>query len=495
MTRLFHVPREVAQVAYVLEGAGHEAYLVGGCVRDLIQGNTPKDWDITTSAKPEEIIALFPKTFYENEYGTVGVVNEDIPEDDPERATMRVIEVTPYRKEGKYTNFRHPDTVEFVSRLENDLERRDFTMNAIAYSVSRDEIIDPFGGTEDIDHKYIRAVGVPEERFAEDALRVLRAVRLSAELGFEIEKRTMDGLRNSAHLLKHIAIERVRDEFSKLIMSARPMDGVVLAHRVGVLKFVIPEIEEGIGCKQNGDHIYDVWEHSLRALQHAADRKWPLHVRLGALLHDIAKPATRKWSDEKRDWTFYGHDVVGEKMARKILERLHYPKDVVRNVSTLVRHHLFFSDIDKITLSAVRRIIANVGPDLVWDLMHVRACDRIGMGRPKETPYRLRKYHSMIEEAMRAPVSVSMLKIDGVKLMAATGEQAGPRIGWILHALFDEVLENPEINLEDILVKRAKELSTLPDDVLRTKGEKGREVKRQKEEAEIAEIRKKYGVK
>lgn len=495
MTRLFEVPREIAQVAYVLEGAGYEAYLVGGCVRDLMQGRTPKDWDITTNAKPKEIIGLFPKTFYENEFGTVGVVNEEIPEDDSKMRALRVVEVTPYRKEGKYTNFRHPDSVEFVSRLEDDLERRDFTMNAIAYSISRDEITDPFGGTEDIDRKHIRAVGVPEERFTEDALRVLRAVRLSAELGFEIEERTLDGVRASAHLLAHIAMERIRDEFSKLLMSSRPMDGIVLAHRVGVLRYVVPDMEAGIGCEQNGDHIYDVWEHNLRALQHAADREWPLQVRLGALLHDVAKPETRRWSEEKNDWTFYGHDVVGGKRAKVALERLRYPKDVVRNVSLLVRHHLFFSDIDKITLSAVRRIVAAVGPELVWDLMNVRACDRIGMGRPKETPYRLRKYQSMIEEAMRAPVSVGMLKMDGVKLMETTGEKAGPRLGWILYALFDEVLENPEMNTEDTLVKRAKELSALPDSELRTMGEKGKEIKEQKEEEEVAEIRKKYGVK
>jgi putative nucleotidyltransferase with HDIG domain len=460
-----------------------------------MQGRTPKDWDITTNARPEEIIALFPKTFYENDFGTVGVVNEEIPEDDEERKTMRVIEVTPYRKEGKYTNFRHPDSVEFVSRLEDDLERRDFTMNAIAYSISNDEIIDPYGGTEDIDRKHIRAVGTPEDRFQEDALRVLRAIRLAAELGFEIEERTLDGVRTSAHLLKHIAPERIRDEFSKLIMSTRPMDGIILAHRVGVLHYVLPELEQGIGCEQNGDHIYDVWEHSLRALQHSADRGWPLHVRLGALLHDIAKPETRRWSEKKNDWTFYGHDVVGGKRARAALERLRYPKDVVRNVSLLVRYHLFFSDIDKITLSAVRRIVAAVGPELVWDLMHVRACDRIGMGRPKETPYRLRKYHSMIEEAMRAPVSVGMLKINGEQIMVETGEKPGPRVGWILHALFDEVLERPEMNVPGELVKRAKELAMLPNDELRVRGEKGKNVKEQREEEEIAEIRKKYGVK
>jgi len=494
MKTLFEVPKEVAQVTYVLEAAGYEAYLVGGCVRDLIRNVKPKDWDVTTNATPEQIMAVFPKTFYENDYGTVGVVNEEIPEGDLLRGTLRVIEVTPYRKESGYTNFRHPDQVEFVTNLHDDLERRDFTMNALAYAVSRDEIVDIYGGAGDIENHIIRTVGKPEDRFGEDALRVLRAVRFSAELGFTIEEETLRAIKECAKLLEHIAPERIREEFSKIIMSKEPMRGIIRAHEIGILHFIAPELEAGIACTQNGDHIYDVWEHNLRALQHSAERGWPLHVRMSALLHDIAKPETRRWSEEKNDWTFYGHDVVGGRVTKRILERLRYPKDFIKNVSTLVRYHLFFSDIEKITLSAVRRIVANVGPELVWDLMDVRSCDRIGMGRPKETPYRLRKYHSMIEEAMRAPVSVGMLKIDGAKIMTITKEGGGPRIGWILHALFDEVLENPEMNTEVVLETRARELAELPEEELRTKGEKGKEIKEQKEEAEVNAIRKKYNV-
>jgi putative nucleotidyltransferase with HDIG domain len=273
------------------------------------------------------------------------------------------------------------------------------------------------------------------------------------------------------------------------------MDAVVLAHKVGLLKYILPEVEIGIGCEQNGDHIYDVWEHNLRAMQHAADRNWSLTIRMAALLHDVAKPSTRKWAEEKKDWTFYGHDVVGGKITRKILERLRFPKQFIDDVSTLVRYHLFFSDIEKITLSAVRRIVANVGPEHVWDLMNVRACDRIGMGRPKETPYRLRKYHSMIEEAMRAPVSVGMLKINGEKIMATLQEQPSPRIGWILHALFDEVIECPELNTETYLEQRTLELSKISNEELKQKGEKGKAIKQIEEEKEVGEIRKKYGVK
>lgn len=495
MKKSFSIPEEISQVTTTLESAGYEAYLVGGCVRDCYCDTTPKDWDVTTNAKPEEIIALFPKTFYENVYGTVGVVNESIAEDDAEKGSMRVVEVTPYRKETTYSNFRHPDEVAFSGNLTDDLLRRDFTMNAIAYNVGTRTIVDPYGGEDDIERHLIKTVGKPEDRFHEDALRVLRAVRFGAELGFAIEKETMDAVVKFAPLLEHIAAERIRDEFIKIMMSARPMEGIILLNRTGVLRYIIPELEAGLGCEQNGDHIYEVWEHNLRALAHAKERNWPLHVRVAALLHDVAKPHTRKWSDEKKDWTFYGHDVVGGRMATKILERLHFPKQFIHDVATLVRYHLFFSDIEKITLSAVRRIVANVGPELVWDLMNVRACDRIGMGRPKETPYRLRKYHSMIEEAMRAPISVGMLKINGERIMEVGSIKAGREIGWTLHALFNEVLDHPEKNTTEYLESRTKELLLLDPKELARLGKEGKGKKEEKEEGEVSAIRKKYGVK
>src|SRR3989338_5359714 len=496
MAKQFTVPDEISRVTETLERGGFEAYLVGGCVRDLYRGVPPKDWDITTNAKPEEIQALFPHSFYENDYGTVGVVNEGIPENpnDP-KASLRVVEVTPYRKETTYSNFRHPDKVDFDGTLEDDLMRRDFTMNAVAYNITKRRLVDPYGGEKGIERKLIKKIGRPEDRFNEDALRVMRAVGFSAELGFTIEKETIDAVVKFAHRLEKIAAERLRDEFTKIIMSERPMGGIVLLQKTEVLKHVLPELEEGLGCEQNGDHIYHVWEHNLRALQHSADRRWPLHVRVAALLHDVAKPATRKWSDEKKDWTFYGHDVVGGRMSAKMLERLKFPRKFIDDVSLLVRYHLFFSDIEKITLSAVRRIVANVGQELVWDLMNVRACDRIGMGRPKETPYRLRKYHSMIEEAMRAPVSVGMLKLDGAKIMEATGEKPSPRIGWILHTLFEEVLEDPQLNTEEYLLKRTKSLAALLPEEIRKLGEAGKEKKEEKEQEEVGAIRKKYGVK
>ena len=485
----YPVPKEVSHVTETLRNAGFEAYLVGGCVRDILQGIKPKDWDATTNAKPEEIQALFEETFYENDYGTVGIVTET------EDETLKVVEVTPYRTEGAYTDKRRPDSVSFHAKLEDDLKRRDFTINAIAYDESKGHLTDMFDGINDIKDKVIRTVGEPRERFNEDALRVLRAVRLATDLGFMIETETQNAIIEKAPDLQHISMERIRDEFTKMIMTKNPMIGVIMCQKLGLLKYIAPDIERGIEIEQNGAHIYTVWEHNLRALQHSADREWPLHVRLGALFHDVSKPETRRWSEENKDWTFYGHDVVGGRVSRKALERLKYPKKIVDVVSSLVRYHLFFSDIEKITLSAVRRIVRNVGPDNVWDLMKVRACDRIGMGRPKETPYRLRKYESMIDEAMRAPVSVGMLKIDGQKIMEVTRETPGPKLGFILHALLEEVLDDPERNTEAFLVKRTLELAKLPINELKKLGEEGKEKKEEAEEAELAIIRRKHGVK
>lgn len=488
------IPAVVSRVTSTLRKAGFEAYLVGGCVRDIITGVKPKDWDVTTNAKPEEIQNLFDETFYENIYGTVGVVT------DSEDETLKVIEVTPYRTEGVYSDKRRPDSVSFHAKLEDDLKRRDFRINAIALDDSKGHgdighIIDPFNGIKDISDKMLQTVGNPYDRFHEDALRILRAVRLATTLGFTIEIGTQTAIQEKASNLREIAKERIRDEFSKMLLSNNPMIGVVMCEKLGLLDFIAPDLKRGIGIEQNGDHIYTVWEHNLRALQHAADKNWPLHIRLAALFHDVSKPETRRWSDDKQDWTFYGHDVVGGRVAKKSLENLKYPKKTIDVVSTLVRYHLFFSDIDKITLSAVRRIVRNVGPDNVWDLMKVRACDRIGMGRPKETPYRLRKYQSMIEEAMRAPVSVQMLKIDGKMIMDVTCETPGPKLGHVLHALLEEVIDFPENNTEEFLVKRAIDLMKLPVEELKELGEAGRNKKAEEEARELAEIRKKYDVK
>ncbi len=488
----FNVPEEVSRVTEMLEKAGFEAYLIGGCTRDLFLGRTPKDWDVTTNAKPEEIIKLFSNTFYENDYGTVGVVSEN-----PVDESLKVIEVTPYRLEGKYSNNRHPDEVTFSNNLEDDLKRRDFTINAIAIrKVGEDfEVIDIFEGKKDLQKGIIRTVGNPHERFEEDGLRMLRAIRIAGELGFEIDPETEKAIVTYGSLLQNISKERVRDEFTRMIMSDSPMQCLLTCKKLNILGHILPELEEAVGSTQNKAHSYDVFEHLLRTLDHSAKKKFSLEVRLASIFHDIGKPPTRRMDPQKGEPTFYGHDVVGAKITKKILERLKFSGKTIDDVTKLVRWHMFFSDTEAITLSAVRRMIRNVGKDLIWELMNVRTCDRIGTGRPKESPYRLRKYHAMIDEALRDPVSVSQLKIDGNTLIKDFGIPAGPKIGNILHILLDEVLEDPSKNTEEYLNNRAGELNKISDKELTLLGDKAKENKNEKEESEIKEIRGKHGVK
>ena len=489
MKQNFKIPEEIVKITEKMEEAGFEAFIVGGCVRDLIIGKIPKDWDITTNAKPEQIQSIFPDSFYENTFGTVGVKNEEAEDE-----TLKVVEITPYRIESEYSNNRHPDEVSFSQNLEDDLKRRDFTMNAIAYNVSKNEIIDLYNGEQAIKDKLIIAVGEPAHRFQEDALRILRAVRFASQHGFAISHETLVAMQENVSLLENISQERIRDEFLKMLMSSEAMMGIILSEKIGILKYIIPELEIGIGVEQNGSHIYDVWEHNLRTMQHAVDKEWPLHIRLAGLLHDIGKPQTREWSKEKNDYTFYGHEVVGAKIAKKICERLRLSNDQIEKITKLVRHHMFFADPDEITHSAVRRLVAKVGKENVWDLVDLRICDRIGMGRPKEEPYRLRKYESMIEEVMRDPVSVGMLKIDGNRFVEM-GYTPGKAMGWVLHALLEEVLDDPTKNTEEYLENKSKELFDLPEDKLRELGEAGKDAKDDAEEGEIQKIRKEYKVK
>lgn len=485
------IPKELTQITTKLEENGFEAFLVGGCVRDMILGREPKDWDVTTNATPEQIISIFPETFYENTFGTVGVKNPDT-----ENEKLKVVEVTPYRLEGEYTDNRHPDSVIFSHKIEDDLKRRDFTINAMAYSVSKDVIVDLYNGETDLKDKIIRTVGDPVARFAEDGLRLLRAVRFSSELDFQIEPQTEKAILEYSHLLVNISKERIRDEFQKLIMSKNPMYGMLNLNKLGLIDYIAPELKTTIGIEQGGTHSYDVWEHLLRSLQHSADKDYPLELRLAALFHDISKPATRRSGGKNKQWTFFGHEVVGARVTKKILENLKFPTKVIEKVVKLIRWHMFFSDTEQITLSAVRRMIVNVGgEESIWELMNLRICDRIGTGRPKEDPYRLRKYHSMIEEALRDPISVGMLKIEGKKIMEITKISPGPKIGYTLHALLEEVLEDPKKNTSEYLENRAQELIVLPENELKTLGEKGRELKDEVDQEEVKKIRSSHKVK
>ncbi|MBY0539542.1 CCA tRNA nucleotidyltransferase [Patescibacteria group bacterium] len=484
----FVLPDSVQKVAEALETAGYEAYVIGGCVRDILLGETPKDWDLTTNATPQEIQAVFPDSFYENDFGTVGVKTRD------EDETLAVIEVTPYRKEGNYSDARRPDTVEFGVSLDEDLKRRDFTVNAIAYRPKTGEFVDQHGGQEDLKKRLIRAVGEPKRRFEEDALRMMRAIRLSAELDFAIESETAVAMHATAENLGKISKERIRDELMRILATKEPMAALSIALKLGLLKYIVPDLERGIGIDQNQAHSYDVFEHNVRAMQHAADKGWSVDLRLAALFHDIAKPESRRWSEEKKDWTFHGHEVVGSRVAKKALEELRFPKETVEKVAKLVRWHMFFSDPDQITLSAVRRIIVNVGVENIQELLNLRICDRIGTGRPKEQPFRLRKYMAMVDEAMRDPINVGMLKVNGNDLMTEVGEKPGPRVGWILHALLEEVLEDPQKNTREYLLEKSRILSSMETAALKDMGEAGKGAQEEAEEAELSKIKAKHKV-
>jgi tRNA nucleotidyltransferase (CCA-adding enzyme) len=482
------IPECVLTCTRTLEAAGYEAHLVGGCVRDLILQRTPKDWDITTPATPEQIQSLFPDSFYENTFGTVGVKTHS------EDAALAVIEITPYRTEGKYSNARHPDEVSFTINIEDDLKRRDFTINAMAYRPLKDVCIDMFHGEQDLNARILRTVGDAHDRFSEDALRMLRALRLSSELECALAAETMSAIHTHAPVLAQISRERIRDEFCKILMSARPMQTLFIAQKLGVLKYIIPELEAGVGCDQNQAHSFDVFEHLLRTMQHAADSGYTLQMRITALLHDIGKPATRR-KGKKGEWTFYGHEVVGAKMAKKICADLRFPKDDTEYITKLIRWHMFFSDPDQITLSAVRRMIVNVGGAKdMWDLLNLRVCDRIGTGRPKAHPFRLRRYIAMVEEALRDPISVKQLKVDGVGVMRVLSERGGPRVGWLLSALLEEVLVDPSRNTENYLEARVRELGRLSDTDLKDLGELGKKTRDAAEEAELKMIKDKYNV-
>ncbi|MFH0806266.1 MAG: HD domain-containing protein [Candidatus Brennerbacteria bacterium] len=482
----FNVPKEVKTVSETLQKNGHQAYLVGGCLRDLLLKREPKDWDIATDARPEEIQKLFPESVYENTFGTVGVKTES---DDQK---LKVVEVTTFRIEGHYTDLRHPDEVKFAKTIDEDLSRRDFTVNAIAANLEG-ELTDPHEGAADLKAKLIRAVGDPKRRFEEDALRLMRAVRLAAELGFEMEKNTKEAIAHHAGLLEAIAKERIRDEFVKLIESPRAAEGVVAMEDLGLLKFVVPELREGIGCGQNKHHIYTVFDHNVRALNYAAEKEYSFEVRLASLLHDVGKPKTKH--GDGPDSTFYNHEVVGAKMAAIIMDRLRFGKDVTERVVHLVRHHLFYYNVGEVSEAGVRRFIARVGPGYIGDLLKVREGDRIGSGVPKAFPYKLRHLLFMMEKVKKDPIHPKMLALKGDDVMKILGIPAGPKIGKILGVLLEEVLDDPKRNTRGYLEPRVRELANLKDDELETLARAAREKKEEFESGVEDEMKRRYYVK
>ncbi|PKM91417.1 hypothetical protein CVU82_02370 [Candidatus Falkowbacteria bacterium HGW-Falkowbacteria-1] len=477
-----------------IEANSFEAYLVGGCVRDLLMGKEPKDFDITTSALPEEILKIFPDGRYENNFGTVL-----LPVKNEQGNTILVLEITTYRSETGYLDHRRPDEVVFEKELDKDLSRRDFTVNAMAmclpsqsskekYGAKKIEInnqifylVDLFGGLKDIKLKIIRAVGEPVDRFKEDALRMMRAIRFSCQLNFEMEPKTERAIVKMAGSIKFIAKERIKDELIKIISSDFPSEGIEFLKVTKLLQYILPELLLGEKMQQNHHHIYTILKHSILSLKYCPSKKW--QVRLAALLHDIGKPASMRMIDGQR--TFYNHEYIGAKISKKIVDRLKFSNEDADMVVNLVKNHMFYYNAGEVTAASVRRLISKVGKENLKDLIDLRVADRLGSGTPKAMPYKLRHLEYMMEKVQNDPVSVKMLKVNGDIMIAELKMVPGPKIGAILDVLLAEVLENPELNDKKILLKKVKELDKLDLVQLRDKAKETIEEKRKEEDRDI----------
>ena len=474
------IPKKVKFIVDELKKKRFHAYLVGGCVRDLLRGVTPEDWDVATDARPEEIQKIFPKSFCENKFGTV---------------TVSGIEITPFRIEEKYTDKRHPDEVKWAKTIEEDLGRRDFTINAIALEVksqkSKVKIIDPLSGQKDLADKIIRAVGKPEDRFFEDALRMMRAVRFAAALGWEIESKTAEAIKKNSHWLQAISKERIRDEFLKIIMTGRAAEGIDLLREIGLLKYIIPELEEGYKISQNKHHIYERYKHALLSLRYAAKQNFNQYVRLAALFHDIGKPRAKR--GEGANATFYNHEAVGAKMTAQILNRLRFPRKDIEKIVKFVRYHLFYYNVG-VTESSVRRLVRNVGPESMEELLQVRMADRIGSGCPKAEPYKLRHLKYIIERVSRDPISTKMLEINGDDVTRILKIKPGLKIGWILDVLLGYVLNDPKKNKKDLLEKEVKKMENLSDEELKIKSQEAKKDREKIETKKDEMTKRKYWV-
>ena len=449
------IPQEVKNLSNEFKDRGFELYLVGGAVRDFVMEKDITDWDFATNAIPEQILdCLGEEAFYDNRFGTVGF---------PFKDGRRPFEITTYRTEYGYSDSRRPDKIKWGKSLEEDLKRRDFTINAMALRLApitqdKQEIIDLYEGKKDIKRKLIRAVGDPTERFSEDALRMMRAVRIAAELGFTIEENTFNAIKMHADSINKIARERVREELFKIIRAEYAYEAMVLFHSTGLMDETLPELSKTFGVEQKSPgrhHIYDVGTHSLMALKNCKNQD-PL-VRFATLIHDIGKPQTYK-KLSSGVITFYNHEVVSTKIAVNIADRLKFSKKEKDKLVTLVRWHQFTVD-ERQTNSAIRRFIKNIGKENVEDMLDLRVADRLG-GGARETSWRLEEFKKRLVEVQKEPFAVRDLKIDGNDVMKELGLKPSPKVGEILNKLFDEVVEKKLKNEKKALLARLKEFKT-----------------------------------
>jgi len=419
-------------------------YLVGGAVRDYLLNIDNNDYDFTTDATPEEIIAMFPRSTIPTgiKHGTVTVVFK-----------KQMFEITTFRSETDYLDKRHPSKVEFVRDLSTDLERRDFTINALAVDLNTGEIIDQHEGLTDLNYHIIKAIGKAEERFDEDGLRLLRACRFAAKLNFTIEKNTLKAMKDKCENIKPISEERIHEELFKLLCSKYPKTGLELLYQTGLLAIILPEFIPTVGMEQKGFHKYDVWTHTLLATQASADNDFNDYVRIASFFHDVGKGVTRALSDTGV-YTFYNHEIEGEKLTKLILKRLKSSNEEIKVISHLVRHHMFNYTTDW-SDSAVRRFINRVGLEYIPLLFQLRIADQIAIaGKPDFTS--LEELEARIERIKQeqCALTLSALKLDGNQLIAL-GIPKGKLIGQILNYLLEQVIEDPSLNESDKLTTLA----------------------------------------
>ncbi len=460
------VPDEIKKIYEVFRGAGFRLYLVGGSVRNILIYKQDaiqniKDWDMTTDATPEQMLQLFPDAFYDNAFGTVGIPVKSLIETEH----PGVVEITTFRTERGYTDRRHPSEVKWGKTIKEDLARRDFTMNAIAMEftgdfaeINTEQLIDLYNGADDIKNKIIRTVGNPMERFKEDALRLMRAIRFASQLGFQIEETTMRAITEDAPLLANIARERVRDELMKILASEYPYEGVMLLKNTGLLEQIVPELLEGVGVSQvrpGRHHKDDVFTHNVLSLKHCTSAD-PV-VRFATLIHDIGKPRVAA-ADSDGYIIFHNHEIIGAKMAYEICDRLRFSKKNKEKVVKLIRWHMFTVD-EHITDSAVRRFIRRIGNGNVKDMMDLRVGDRLGGGTQTAESWRLKLFKKRVEDQLApAPFSINDLAIDGNDIMKELDIKPGKHIGEILQKLFEEVDEDLNNNTREYLLNRVQKL-------------------------------------
>lgn len=443
------IPVKAQHIIDIITAAGYEAYVVGGCVRDSILGREPRDWDITTSARPEQVKALFPRTIDTGlQHGTVTVMQD-----------REGFEVTTYRIDGKYEDSRHPREVTFTPDLAEDLKRRDFTINAMAYN-EKTGLVDIFGGMEDIRAGIIRCVGDPMERFGEDALRILRAIRFSAQLGYEIHGETREGIRKLAPALQNISAERIQTELVKLVTSSHP-DHLRTAYELGVTKVFFPEFDVAMETEQrHPHHMYTVGEHTLHSLNFVEPDK---NLRLAMLLHDIGKPVTLTM-DEDGVTHFHEHPVASEKIAEDFLRRLKFDNDTIHDVCKLVLYHDYGNSVEP-DMRIVRRAVNKIGEDVFPALFDIKRADVMAQSNhlrqeKLELIDRWQKLYEEVKEQKQC-VSLKNLAVNGSDLIRA-GWKPGKEMGEVLQKLLDMVLEQPQCNTVEILLAEAEKYKEKP---------------------------------